>query len=86
MIPQLVTVRHRRPDGRWLRLYVPVLPVLLVLSPLLLLAVLGGLVASRVTRVSLVGALHGAGQLLRALPGTRIEVEDGQTALLISVR
>ena len=29
MIPHLVTVRHRRPDGRWLRLYVPVLPVLL---------------------------------------------------------
>jgi len=86
MIPQLVTVRHRRPDGRWLRLYVPVLPVLLVLSPLLLLAVLGGLVACRVTRVSPVGALRGAGQLLRALPGTRIEVEDGQTAFLISVR
>ena len=86
MIPQLVTARHRRPDGRWLRLYVPVLPVLLVLSPLLLLAVLGGLIACRVTRVSPVGALRGTGQLLRALPGTRIEVEDGQTAFLISVR
>lgn len=86
MIPQLVTVRHRRRDGRWLRLYVPVLPVLLVLSPLLLLAVLGGLVACRVTRVSPVGALRCTWQLLRALPGTRIEVEDGQTAFLISVR
>jgi hypothetical protein len=29
MIPHLVTVRYRRPDGRWLRLYVPVRPVLL---------------------------------------------------------
>ena len=86
MIPQLVTVRHRRPDGRWLRLYVPVLPVLLVLSPLLLLAVLGGLVACLATRVSPVGALRGTGQLLWALPGTRIEVEQGRTAVLVSVR
>ena len=85
MIPQLVTVRHRRPDGRWLRLYVPVLPVLLVLSPLLL-AVLVGLVACLATRVSPVGALRGTGQLLWALPGTRIEVEQGRTAVLVSVR
>ncbi len=59
MMPNLVTVRHRRPDGRRLRLYVPVLPVLLVLSPLLLLAVPVGLVACLATRVSPVGALRG---------------------------
>lgn len=86
MIPQLVMVRHRRADGRWLRLYFPVVPVLLVLSPLLLLAVLAGLVACLVFRVSPVGALRGTGHLLWALPGTRIEIDDGQTALLISVR
>jgi hypothetical protein len=86
MIPQLVTVRHRRRDGRWLRLYVPVLPVLLVLSPLLLVAVLAGLVACVVFRVSLVGALRGTGQLLWALPGTRFAIEDGRTAVLVSVR
>jgi hypothetical protein len=86
MIPNLVTVRHRRPDGRWLRLHVPVVPVLLVLSPLLLLAVLAGLVACLVFRVSPVGALRGTGQLLWALPGTRIEIEQGRTAVLVSVR
>ena len=86
MIPHLVTVRHRRPNGRWLRLYVPVLPVLLVLSPLLLLAVLAGLVACLATRVNPVGALRGSGQLLCALPGTRIEIEQGRTVVLVSVR
>ncbi len=86
MIPNLVTVRHRRSNGRWLRLYVPVLPILLVLSPLLLLAVLAGLVACLATRVSPVGALRGFGQLLWALPGTRIEFEQGRTAVLVSVR
>lgn len=86
MIPQLVTVRRRSPDGRRLRLYVPVLPALLVLSPLLLLAVPVGLVACLATRVSPVGALRGTGQLLWALPGTRIEIEQGRTAVLVSIR
>jgi hypothetical protein len=86
MMPYLVTVRRRRPDGRGLRLYVPVLPLLLVLSPLLLLAVLAGLAACLLTRVSPVSALRGAGQLLWALPGARIEVEQGRTAVLVSVR
>ncbi|WP_049565057.1 hypothetical protein [Streptomyces sp. SBT349] len=86
MIPQLVTVRYRRPRGRGLRLYVPVLPVLLVASPLLLLAVAGGLIACLATRVSPVGALRGAGRLLWALPGTRVEIEYGRTAVLVSVR
>ncbi|GAA2443052.1 hypothetical protein GCM10010191_69310 [Actinomadura vinacea] len=86
MIPQLVTVRHRRPNGRRLRLYIPVLPVLLALSPLLLLAVSAGLVACLTFRVSPVGALRGAGRLLWALPGTRVEFEQGRTAVLVSVR
>lgn len=86
MIPQLVTYRHRRPDGRWLRLYVPVLPVLLVLSPLLLLVVLAGLVACLVFRVSPVGAVRGIGHLLCVLPGARFEMEDGRTAVQVSVR
>ncbi|MEV7682672.1 hypothetical protein AB0O64_29600 [Streptomyces sp. NPDC088341] len=86
MIPQLVTVRHRRADGRRRRLYVPVLPVVLVLSPLLLLAVLGGVVACLATRVSPMGALRGAGQVLWALPGARFEFEQGRTAVLVSVR
>ena len=86
MIPYVVTVRSRRSDGRRLRLYVPVLPVLLVLSPLLVIAVLVGLVACFATRVSPMGTLRGVGRLLWALPGTRIEVQQGRTAVLVSVR
>ncbi|UJW29720.1 hypothetical protein L3Q67_31400 [Saccharothrix sp. AJ9571] len=86
MIPQLVTYRQRRPNGRWLRLYIPVVPVVLVLSPLLLLGVLAGLVACLVTGVNPMGALRGLGQFVCALPGTRFEIEDGHTAVLVSVR
>jgi hypothetical protein len=86
MIPYLVTVRYRRPDGRWRRLYLPVLPVLLVLSPLLLLGVLAGVIACLVFEVSPAAALRGLGQLLRALRGSRIEIDDGHLAVLVSVR
>lgn len=86
MIPQLVTVRYRRRDGRWRRLYVPVRPVALVLAPLLLLMVLGGLVACVIFRISPVGALRGVGRLLWTLPGSRFELEGGRTAFLVSVR
>ncbi|MEU6823344.1 hypothetical protein ABZ921_22140 [Streptomyces atriruber] len=86
MIPQLVTVRYNRSDGRRRRLFVPVLPVALMLSPLLLLAVLGGVVACFVTGVPPLGALRGAGRLLWALPGTRFEIEDGPMAFLVSIR
>ncbi|MGI5321241.1 hypothetical protein [Actinomadura nitritigenes] len=86
MMPQLVTVRYRRRSGRRLRLYVPVVPVLLVLSPLLLLAVLAGLVACRVVGVSPLGVLRGAGRFLWALPGTRFEIVQGRSAVRVSVR
>jgi hypothetical protein len=86
MMPNLVTVRHRRPGGRGLRLHVPVLPVLLVLSPLLLLAALAGLVACLVFRVNPVGAVRAGALLVSAMRGTRIEVEHGRTAVLVSVR
>ncbi len=77
--PQIRKIKFRAFD-------VPVLSVLLVLSPLLLLAVLAGLAACLAFRISPVGALRGAGQLLWALPGTRFEIEEGRTALLVSVR
>ena len=85
MIPQLVTVRYRRTDGRWLRLYIPVVPVLLMLSPLLLLVVLAGVVACLIFRIDPVGALRGAGHLFCALRGARFEIEEGRTAFLVSV-
>ncbi|CAL9660030.1 hypothetical protein SUDANB145_06943 [Streptomyces sp. enrichment culture] len=86
MIPCLVTVGLRRPDGRRRRLYIPVPLVLLVLSPLILLAVPVAVVACLVTGVRPLGALRGAGRVLWALPGTRFELEYHRTAVLVSVR
>ncbi|MEU5978957.1 hypothetical protein [Streptomyces sp. NPDC047315] len=87
-MPQLVTARYRRADGRVRRLYVPVVPVLLVLAPLLLLAVVGGLIACRVFGIGLrgaPGALLGVGRVLWALSGARFEMVQGRTAVQIKV-
>ena len=86
MIPQLVTLGYRGPSGRLRRLFVPVVPTVLILSPLLLLALLGGLVVGRVYGVSPLAALRGTGRFLGALPGTVVEIEDNQTTMLIRVR
>ncbi|ROQ68362.1 hypothetical protein EDD93_2826 [Streptomyces sp. 840.1] len=87
MIPQLVTVGYRRTNGSRRRLHIPLLPVALLLSPLLLLAVPAGLIACRRRfRLSPVSVLRAAWQLLWALPGTRFEIEHGPMAFRISVR
>jgi hypothetical protein len=86
MIPQLVTVRVRRPDRRTIRVWVPVLPVALVFSPVLVLVVLGVVVACRMYRISAARALATGWRIVRALPGARFDLEHGGTAVLVSVR
>lgn len=86
MMPQLLTVRMKRPNGRPVRIWVPVLPVLLVLSPLLLLAVGLTAVACAVYRISLLRALGSGWRLMSALPGTRFDIEHGRTAVLVTIR
>lgn len=85
MIPMLITVEYRRAGGRRRRIHVPVLLVVLVLSPLLPLALIAATIACVVFRVNTIGALRATGRVLWSLPGTRIEVEDGRTPFSISV-
>lgn len=85
-MPQLVTVRVKRSGRRAIRIWVPVLPVVLVFSPLVLLALLGIAVACRIYRVSVVGALATGWRIVWALPGTRFGMEQGRTAVLLAIR
>jgi hypothetical protein len=81
MMPQLLTVRVNR-----VRIWVPVLPAVLVLSPLLTLAALAAAVACLMYGVSVVQAFGTGWRFLCALPGTRFDVREGHTALLVSIR
>jgi hypothetical protein len=85
-MPQLLTVRVNRPTGRPIRVWVPVLPVALVLSPLLILAALAGVVACLVYRIRVMQAFGAGWRLFCALPGTRLDVREGRTAVLVSIR
>jgi len=85
-MPQLVTVRVKRPDGRPIRIWVPVLPVALVLSPVVILAVLGGAVACHMYRIDVARALGTGWRIVSALPGTRVDIEFARTALFVAIR
>jgi hypothetical protein len=85
-MPQLLTVRVKRPEGRGIRIWVPVLPAALVLSPFLILAALGVTVACLVYRVRVMQAFGAGWRLFCALPGTRLDVREGSTAVLVSIQ
>jgi hypothetical protein len=85
-MPQLLMVRVNRPKGRPIRIWVPVLPVVLVLSPFLILAALVAAVACLVYRVRLTRAFGTGWRLFSALPGTRVDVHEGRAAVLVSIR
>ncbi|BCJ63129.1 hypothetical protein [Polymorphospora rubra] len=86
MMPQLLTVRVDRPAGRPIRIWVPVLPVVLVFLPVVVLAVLVAAVACLVYRVSVARALGTGWRVVSALPGTRVDLQHGRTAVLVAVR
>ena len=86
MMPQLVTVKVQRRSGQPLRIWVPVLPVLLILSPLIVAAAGVAAVACLVYRVSPTRAFGTGWQILSALPGTRLDAEHGRLAVLVSIR
>jgi hypothetical protein len=86
MMPQLAIVRVDDRKGKRVRLWIPVLPVLLVLSPVLLLVGLATAVTCLVYRVNPVRALYTGWQLFCGLRGTRIEVDQADAAVLVNIR
>lgn len=85
-MPQLVTVGVKRPKGRPIRIWVPVLPVALVLSPFLILAAVAAAIACLVYRVRVMEAFGTGWRVFSALPGTRFDIREGRTAVLVSIR
>jgi hypothetical protein len=85
-MPQLVTVRVRRSPGRPIRIWVPVLPVMVLLSPLLFLAAVAAAVACLIYQVRVARAFGAGWRLFCALPGARLDIEEGSMALFVSIR
>ena len=85
-MPQLLRLQVRRPNHRRVRLWIPVLPVLIVLSPLLLLVTLAAILACLVFRINPIWALVAAGRLLCALKGTHVEVDEPEALVFLDIR
>ena len=86
MMPQLITISIRPPQHKAFRLWVPLLPLLLVLSPVLVIALIAGVVACIGYRINPGRALWTAWRLLCGLRGTLVDVEHGRTAVLVAIR
>jgi hypothetical protein len=86
MMPQLAIVRVRDRKGNRVRMWIPVLPVVLLLSPVLLLVLLGIVVGCLVWRISPWRALSAGWYLFCGLSGTRIDIDQADAKVLVSIR
>jgi hypothetical protein len=86
VIPQLVTVRVVRPGGRRpIRLWIPVLLVAVIFAPLLIVIALAAVVACLVYDINVPRVFRAGWQLMTALPGTRVDIAEGTTAVFVSI-
>jgi len=85
MMPQLVTISIRGPRQGPFRLWIPLIPVLLVFSPVLVLAFVVGTVACLRYRVNPVLAFVRAWRLFCATRGTLIDVEQGRQTIYVAI-
>jgi hypothetical protein len=85
MVPQLVTVRVHSGQGRRIRLWIPLLPVFILLSPLLVLVALVLVVACLVYRVNPWRALRAGWSLMAGLHGLSVEIQQGRNQVRVNI-
>jgi len=85
MMSQIATVPVHSGQPRRVRLWIPLLPVYVVLSPLLVLFVLVLLGACVLYRVNPFRALAAGAHLLWALRGFQVQIQEGRTDVLVKL-
>jgi hypothetical protein len=86
MMPQLLRLQVSQPGHRTVRLWIPLLPILIVVSPLLALAALAGVIACLAFRINPFRALVTTARLWCALKGTRVEVDQPDALVILDIR
>jgi hypothetical protein len=84
MMPQLLTVRVHEHRKRPFRIWIPVLPVLLLLSPFLILAVLILALLGLAYGRNPIRAFTGTWGLVTGLQGLEVDIVEARTAVRIS--
>jgi hypothetical protein len=83
MIPQIVSVRVQTRLDKQFRLWIPLLPIYLILSPLLFLIIIGGVVACARYRINPIRALIAATRMLSGLSGLHVDVKQRHSNFMI---
>ncbi len=83
MIPQIVTVRFQHRADKHFRLWIPLLPVYLILTPLLFLIIIGGVVACARYRINPFRALIAATSMLAGLSGLHVDIKQSHSNIMI---
>jgi hypothetical protein len=83
MMPQVLSVRVRSARGRRVRLWIPLLPTFLLLSPLLAIVLVALVIACLATRVDPLRALRTGWRLLCSLGGAQFEIDQNRTSVLV---
>lgn len=84
MMPQLVTIKVTDDGKRW-RIWVPLIPVLIVFSPILILAAFVLTVACLILRINPFAAFARTYRVYAALRGLHIEIHEGRSTVLVTV-
>jgi hypothetical protein len=85
VIPQALSVRVHSGPSRRLRLWVPVVPVVILLAPLLALGLVVMLVGLAILRINPVRGLGAAWSLVAATRGLRLEINTRDLTIHVKV-
>ena len=85
MIPQIATVRVQSRPGKHFRLWIPLLPIYLILTPLLFLIIIAGVVACARYRINPIRALKAATQMLSGLGGLHFDIKQGHSTVMVKL-
>lgn len=86
MIPQIVIVRYRGSSaGKGHRIWIPLLPIYLILAPFLPFILIALVVACAHYRVNPIRALIALTRMLAGLGGITVEVTQGTTNVAIKL-
>ncbi|HEY6250703.1 MAG TPA: hypothetical protein VI685_12140 [Candidatus Angelobacter sp.] len=85
MIPLMAVIGFRNYNGRGFRLWIPLFLVWLLLLPLVLVLLPLAFLALALMKVNPLRGLQTGWQILTGLKGTHIEIEDGNSLILVRI-
>jgi hypothetical protein len=85
MMPQVLSIRVHSGETRRVRLWIPILPVVILLAPVIVLVLVAGLVALAILRINPVRGLRAGLGMVAAARGLRLAISSGDLTVHVRV-